>query len=173
MATLKLDLAACAAQAWANGGGVTRELQRWPPRGAWQWRLSLATIAAPGPFSPLGADVQRQLLWLQGGGLSLRLAGVARRVDATQPLLAFPAEPAPVCTQLDAPALVLNLMTRGARAGALLPLPQVPPSRDRGGHLLLLLLDEDSSPETPRGRLTLAPTRPPIPARGAWVALPA
>ena len=36
---------------WKNGGGLTREILKVPADAdAFDWRLSLATIAAPGPF---------------------------------------------------------------------------------------------------------------------------
>jgi len=39
-------------RAWKNGGGTTREILRVPAEPtAFDWRLSLATIDSPGPFS--------------------------------------------------------------------------------------------------------------------------
>ncbi|MFQ9621820.1 MAG: HutD family protein [Enterobacteriaceae bacterium] len=46
---------------WKNGQGVTREVARYPEAGEYDWRISLATIRQPGPFSafPVPAQYQR------------------------------------------------------------------------------------------------------------------
>lgn len=56
---------------WKNGGGITREILREPQAPAlFDWRLSLATIEAPGPFSAFdGYD--RTLILVRGGGVEL------------------------------------------------------------------------------------------------------
>ncbi|MFG5407966.1 HutD family protein [Piscinibacter sakaiensis] len=46
------------AQPWRNGGGHTRELWTWPADGPWQARLSVADIAADGPFSAASTAAQ-------------------------------------------------------------------------------------------------------------------
>ncbi len=38
---------------WKNGGGVTTEICVSPPSGAFDWRVSIATVNADGPFSTL------------------------------------------------------------------------------------------------------------------------
>lgn len=36
---------------WKNGGGTTREIYRHPAEGDFDWRVSVAEVATPGPFS--------------------------------------------------------------------------------------------------------------------------
>ena len=57
------DLRTVPATPWKNGGGSTRELVCWPPGAgtdAFGWRVSVARIAAAGPFSAF-AGVDRQI----------------------------------------------------------------------------------------------------------------
>jgi len=66
-------------QPWKNGGGATREVavatdaDQAP---GFAWRLSIATVDADGPFS-LFPGVDRTLVLLEGGGLSLQIEGRA------------------------------------------------------------------------------------------------
>ena len=72
----KFDLQTLPAMAWKNGGGVTREIVR-EPAGAslddFDWRVSVADIAAAGPFSRF-VGVDRHLLLLEGDGVNLTSA---------------------------------------------------------------------------------------------------
>ena len=120
----RLDLAAIAATPWKNGGGATRELACWPPGADLEhfgWRVSVADVAAPGPFS-LYPGVDRQILLWQGEGMHLRSAdGSVDRVlgRATVPF-AFAGEVAIDCTLQGGPVRDLNLMLRrGQWRGAL------------------------------------------------------
>ena len=67
------DLQTLPAMAWKNGGGVTREIVR-EPAGAslddFDWRVSVADIAAAGPFSRF-VGIDRHLLLLDGDGVNL------------------------------------------------------------------------------------------------------
>lgn len=62
-----------ASMPWKNGGGTTREITCLPA-GAnmenFHWRLSIAEIAASGPFSAF-ADVDRTITLLSGDGVRL------------------------------------------------------------------------------------------------------
>ena len=52
--TLLIPYAGLVAAPWKNGGGCTTEIAIAPPGAsldAFEWRISLATIAASGPFS--------------------------------------------------------------------------------------------------------------------------
>ena len=69
---------------WANQAGWTREIQAWPATGAWSWRLSIAEIEGPAPFS-LFQGVQRELVLLRGEALRLRLGNDARPVELRPP----------------------------------------------------------------------------------------
>lgn len=67
------DLRTVPATPWKNGGGSTRELVCWPPGAgsdAFGWRVSVARIAAAGPFSAF-AGVDRQIMLLDGDGVTL------------------------------------------------------------------------------------------------------
>lgn len=110
---------------WKNGGGVTHELAVWP-EGAdvscFDARLSMAEVAADGPFSAF-PGIDRTLAVLKGGPMRLSFGGAEVVLAADGPPLSFPGE-APVHARLDAgPVLDLNIMTRrGAFAHRLVEL---------------------------------------------------
>ena len=89
----KFDLQTLPAMAWKNGGGVTREIVR-EPAGAslddFDWRVSVADIAAAGPFSRF-VGVDRHLLLLEGDGVNLTSAEAGLHVNllADDTVLAF------------------------------------------------------------------------------------
>ena len=62
------------AMPWKNGGGSTTELLIHPPgatlEGGFLWRLSMADVAASGPFSAF-PGVDRTLLLISGNGMEL------------------------------------------------------------------------------------------------------
>lgn len=83
MATLTLIRGAdLVAAPWKNGGGVTREVAVFPPKGVasgrpghagiddFVWRVSIADVAQAGPFSRF-AGVDRTLVLLSGAGMVL------------------------------------------------------------------------------------------------------
>ena len=102
---------------WKNGGGLTREILKAPAdAAAFDWRLSLATVAAPGPFSAFdGYD--RALALVRGAGieldfgphgqLSLRSPGQLAQFDG-----GWPTQGALV----DGPSTDLNLIVARERA---------------------------------------------------------
>lgn len=101
--------AALVAVPWANGGGVTRIIADRP-----EWRLSLATIAAMGPFS-LFPGVVRHFALVAGHVLLRRADGsVLARLDAQSPPLTFAGEAPVHADPGEAPALALNLMMPAA-----------------------------------------------------------
>ena len=56
---------------WNNGLGWTREIVRWPEQSQhWDWRLSIAEVDKPGPFS-LFDGCERELVLLAGEGMRL------------------------------------------------------------------------------------------------------
>ena len=87
------ELQTLPAMAWKNGGGVTREIVR-EPAGAnledFNWRVSVADIAAAGPFSRF-VGVDRHLLLLEGDGVNLTSdeAGINVNLLADDTVLAF------------------------------------------------------------------------------------
>ncbi len=120
----RLDLATIAPTPWKNGGGATRALACWPPGAGLErfgWRVSVADVAAPGPFS-LYPGVDRQILLLQGDGVHLRAAdgSVDQALDRATPPFAFAGETAIDCTLRGGPVRDFNLMLRrGQWRGAL------------------------------------------------------
>ena len=111
---------------WKNGGGVTRQLACWPPDpagGRFDWRVSMAEVAAGGPFSAY-PDVDRHILLLRGAGMVLRgtASPLHHRLDTLLQPFAFSGDEPLECTLIDGACTDLNLMARrGAASGA----PQV------------------------------------------------
>ena len=106
----RFDLAAVPPTPWKNGGGHTRELACWPPGAGmdgFEWRVSVATIAAPGPFSAF-AGVDRQIMLLAGVGLDHRL-------DRRWRPFAVPGDVAVGCRLLGGSSTDFNLMLRRGR----------------------------------------------------------
>lgn len=104
---------------WKNGGGTTRELLA-GPAGApdWRWRLSLAEVAADGPFSAY-PGVERWFAVVDGDGVELLLDGAPMVLRPHDPPLVFDGAAAPACRLLAGPTRDLNLMLRGGARGVL------------------------------------------------------
>jgi environmental stress-induced protein Ves len=86
-------------QPWKNGGGTTRELLAWPAAADWRVRLSVAEVAADGPFSRF-EGVQRWFAVLRGAGVRLVVDGVAHTLTAASEPLAFDGAADTQCTLL-------------------------------------------------------------------------
>jgi uncharacterized protein len=102
---------------WKNRGGVTREILREPAEpGAFDWRLSLATIDVAGPFS-IFAGYHRTLVLVAGAGVELNFAqhGTSRLSTSGQ-TVEFDGTWPTSCTLLDGPSTDLNLMVATERA---------------------------------------------------------
>ena len=101
------------AQPWKNGGGVTREVAAFPPGSGlddFLWRVSMAEVAAGGPFSHF-AGVDRVLAMLDG---EMTLAVEGREAVVLTPdsaPYAFAGDSACEAT-VAAPVTDLNLMSR-------------------------------------------------------------
>ncbi len=100
-------------QPWKNGGGTTRELVAWPSADAWQVRISVAEIAADGPFSAY-PGVARWFTVLKGAGVELRVGDRLHRLGRNSAPLCFDGGVSAVCRLVDGPTRDLNLMLRGA-----------------------------------------------------------
>lgn len=107
-----------AAQPWRNGGGSTRELIALPDGGSWWLRVSVAEVAADGPFS-VYAGVERWFAVVDGAGVVLGFADGERRIEAGGSVLRFDGADAPACRLIDGPTHDLNLMLRGGARGSL------------------------------------------------------
>jgi len=112
----RFDLNDIAPTPWKNGGGTTREIACWPPgagTGDFGWRVSVATVEQAGPFSAF-PGVDRQIMWLAGGGLRVRSAdgAIDRLLQAPWQPFAFAGEAALDCTLAGAVSQDFNLMLR-------------------------------------------------------------
>lgn len=118
MALHRFDRGTLPTTPWKNGGGVTREIACWPPGAGladFEARVSIASIAADGPFSAF-AGVDRVILLLDGGGVQLTSPDGALDHRLDQPLapFAFEGEAAVEAPLLAGPSSDFNLMTRRA-----------------------------------------------------------
>jgi environmental stress-induced protein Ves len=107
---------------WKNGGGTTREIASWPPGAgldAFDWRVSIATIAASGPFSVFGG-VDRTIMLLDGEGVRLHAAdgSIAHRLDRPHQPFAFRGDVPIDCTVLGGASSDFNVMSRRAKGTA-------------------------------------------------------
>jgi environmental stress-induced protein Ves len=99
---------------WKNGGGSTTEIAVVPPDAGFEdfdWRVSLATIAADGPFSVF-PGVERTLALLEGHGLTLEIDGEPTLVSRAEPVVAFDGESEVRAKLHRGPTTDFNVMTR-------------------------------------------------------------
>ena len=103
---------------WKNGGGETVELLAHPPDAgldAFDWRVSMATVASDGPFSTF-PGIDRTLAILDGEGLELMIGDAAPvRLTAASDPYGFPADAPCRGRLLAGPVTDLNVMTRRGR----------------------------------------------------------
>lgn len=105
-------------QPWRNGGGLTREVVSYPPGSSledFDWRLSLAEVEKPGPFS-LFPGVDRFLTVLRGK-LELRFQSgtFAALSSQDRDVLAFSGDDPVVGGPVDGSVSDLNLMVKRSR----------------------------------------------------------
>lgn len=103
---------------WKNGGGVTTEIAVAPPLasvGDFDWRISMATVAADGPFSRFDG-IDRTLTVLSGEGLDLAIesAPLVRLSPASKPY-PFPGDATASAKLIARPVTDFNVMTRRGR----------------------------------------------------------
>lgn len=100
------------AQAWRNGGGVTRELLAWPlDIDPWALRVSVADVETDGPFSPF-PGVERWFAVISGAGVVLSFPEGDRRISLNDAPLRFDGGTAPGCRLIKGATRDLNLMLR-------------------------------------------------------------
>jgi len=97
---------------WKNGGGVTHEIFRFPEGSEhWLWRMSVADVAADGPFSAF-PGCTRSLTLLSGEGM--RLDFPDRSVELLPPYgsAVFSGEEALSAQLIDGPTTDFNAIWR-------------------------------------------------------------
>jgi environmental stress-induced protein Ves len=104
---------------WRNGGGSTREIACWPPGAGladFEWRLSIASIAADGPFSVF-PNIDRTIMLLAGDGVRLHSAdgAIDHRLDTPHRPFAFSGDVPLDCTLLGGASSDFNAMVRRGR----------------------------------------------------------
>ena len=92
-------------QAWANGGGTTRELLRAEDG---SWRVSLADIERDGPFSSFPGR-RRLLTVVDGTVLTLVVDGVGQVVEPRRPF-AFDGDSEVIASVPEGPVRALNVI---------------------------------------------------------------
>lgn len=108
----------CRRMPWKNGGGETVEIAVSPAGAAldaFDWRVSMAKVAASGPFSTF-PGIERTLSVLEGDGIRLETAG-RPPIEVTRDCapVAFPADIALDARLAGGPITDLNVMTRRGR----------------------------------------------------------
>jgi environmental stress-induced protein Ves len=99
-------------QAWQNGGGISHQLARCDDNKGMRWRLSIAEVAADGPFSRF-ENIDRIILLLEGDGFCLHGVGDAPQIlDKTLQPFAFAGETEIDCKLIKGPVRDFNLMSR-------------------------------------------------------------
>lgn len=118
----RFDIASLSAAPWKNGGGVTREIVCSPPGAGMEgfdWRVSIATIDKPGPFSAF-AGVDRVIMLLDGAGVHLRAPDghLDHRLEVPHVPFAFSGDVALDCELLGGTSTDFNVMSRRGRLRA-------------------------------------------------------
>jgi len=103
---------------WKNGGGATTEVAIAPANATlddFDWRISMAHVATPGPFSRF-PGIDRTLAVLHGHGIRLTVADTpAVTLTPTSPPHVFPGDADAAATLVDGPIDDLNVMSRRDR----------------------------------------------------------
>src|SRR5262249_51880205 len=101
---------------WKNGGGMTQEIVREPPEPTqFDWRLSLATIDASGPFSAFDG-YHRTLVLVSGAGVELDFGQHGRsRLSVAGQMITFDGGWPASCTLLGGRGTDLNLIVSRER----------------------------------------------------------
>lgn len=128
---------------WKNGGGATREAVNWPPGAGldtFEWRVSIASITANGPFSVF-PGVDRQIMLLEGGGVRLKSRDFDHRLETPFDPFPFRGESAVDCSLLGGPSVDFNVMGRRASGTAELRILDEATVLPRIAHGLLMSID--------------------------------
>ena len=148
--TLLIPFAGLEPAPWKNGGGSTTEIAIAPVGASldkFDWRISLATIAASGPFSAF-PGVDRTLALVDGAGLVLDIGNEDRFVlSEDDPVVEFGGESAVMATLTLGPTTDFNVMTQRGRCHHRLGRRVLSGSSEfapRGDVTILFLVEGDS-----------------------------
>jgi environmental stress-induced protein Ves len=112
--TMLIPFAGLAPTPWKNGGGSTTEIAVFPldaDSDAFDWRVSLATIAADGPFSSF-PGIERTLALVDGHGMTLDIDGAPTLLTQADPVAMFDGESQVQAKLSRGPSTDFNIMTR-------------------------------------------------------------
>jgi len=123
---------------WANGGGTTLEVARYPETGDFDWRISIADVTADGAFSDL-PGVDRVITLTEGAWMRLDVDGEEVVLQPQRPF-AFQGESDVVCT-VPEPTRDLNVMTRRGVAVAEVEVRDTPLDLEEG--TIVVCLDDE------------------------------
>jgi environmental stress-induced protein Ves len=102
---------------WKNGGGSTTEVALAPATATldnFDWRISMAHVAASGPFSRF-PGINRTLAVIAGRGIHLTVNGGTVTLDRDSQPHFFPGDVETSVTLIDGPIDDLNVMSSRAR----------------------------------------------------------
>lgn len=103
------------AQPWKNGGGVTREIVRWPDAEGFAVRISLAEVAVAGPFSRF-PGYQRWSFLAGDAPIDLDIGGVVYALVVPGDHVEVGGATALSCALPAGPTRLLNLLVRHGEA---------------------------------------------------------
>lgn len=101
------------AMPWKNGLGVTSEVALGGDPAAFDWRVSIATVGASGPFSAF-PGIDRTIAVLRGEGMRLDVDGARHELLASGQPFSFAGEAAVQADCIGGETTDLNIMTRRA-----------------------------------------------------------
>ena len=144
---------------WRNGGGVTREVAVGGSGGQhFNWRISIADVNMPGPFSAL-PGVDRIITLVAGERMDLVIDGVEHVLGLGAPL-SFDGASQTSCMLPLGPTRDLNVMTRRDRHSAAVTMTDLSETRPLAvarGQVLVLLSGSAVVTSTDAGRAELRP----------------
>ena len=133
---------------WKNGKGATREIATHPEGASldgFLWRISMAQVNAPGPFSVFH-DCDRILCVVRGGPLHLSIAGAEPvRLGMDSPPFHFAADVAAEVTALEEQVLDFNVMVRRNDYGASVEYCRGPVALSESSHARVVFVREGAA----------------------------
>jgi environmental stress-induced protein Ves len=138
----------CRTTPWKNGGGSTTEIAA-EPSGAsldtFDWRVSMARVAADGPFSAF-SGIDRTLAVVKGSGLLLTIGGRAPvTLECGSDPISFAGDIATSARLVEGEIIDLNVMTRRRRFCHQLRRVVQPASSDFDGNDIAVVLSLNGS----------------------------